>query len=223
MSKRVERAAHGPSWAEVILGAALALVLGVALGAVLLILRPVVSVKEEPKEREKGVVYHVEGSRDGSKARQALAKRKAFSEGQSVSVTEEEINALIAPVAGAGVPPEKGKDGKEIESGYFTPGTPIVRVREGVMQIGMPVTIDLLSYKLIAQAQGGIVKNGDTFVFEPTTLYLGSCPVQRIPFLAGMVRDKFMHSQSIPEDIKASWQKLANVSIEGNVVKLTMP
>ena len=69
----------------------------VVLGALLLVFRPVVTVKEEPKERDRGVVYYVEGSRDPSKARQALAKRKAFTDGQSITITEEEINALIAP------------------------------------------------------------------------------------------------------------------------------
>jgi hypothetical protein len=47
--------------------------------------------------------------------------------------------------------------------------------------------------------------------------------VQRLPFLADYVRNKALATQSIPEDIKTSWTKLANVSIEGNALKLTMP
>jgi hypothetical protein len=47
--------------------------------------------------------------------------------------------------------------------------------------------------------------------------------LQRVPLLANYVRDKFLTSQTIPEDIKVSWAKLANVSIEGNALKLTMP
>ena len=50
MSKKIDRAAHGPGWAEVILGAVLSIVLGVVLGAVVLIIRPVVVAKELPKE-----------------------------------------------------------------------------------------------------------------------------------------------------------------------------
>lgn len=232
MSKKTDRAAHGPSWTEVILGAFLSLILGVVIGAALLVVRPAVIEKAEPKERERGVVYYIEGSRDGGKARQAVAKRKAFIEGQSVTVTEEEINSLIAPAGAPSAPPaakDAKKDGKDAApaasggKGYFTTGAPNVRVRDGALQVGAPVTIDLLDLKVVAQAKGGFVKQGDIFVFEPETMYLGSCPVHRLPLVAGLVRNAFLNSQPIPEDIKTAWAKLAGVTIEGNAVKLTMP
>src|SRR6476660_757483 len=114
MSKKIDRAKHGPSWAEVILGAVLSLVLGVVIGAVLLILLPVEVAKEKPKEPNPKVVYYIEGARDSNKAKQALAKRKAFVEGQSVTVTEDEINSLITPSGAAAEPPKdaKAKDAK---------------------------------------------------------------------------------------------------------------
>lgn len=234
MSKKVDRALHGPSWTEVILGAVLALLLGGALGAVLLILRPVVEVREEPKERASKTVYYIPGSNNAAKAREALAKRKAFVEGQSVTVVEDEINALLAASAAsekakagqqgkAATPADKSAPAGNASSDYIAAGVPNVRIREGVLQVGVPVTIDLLGKKVIAQASGGFVKQGDIFVYEPETLHLGSCPVQRLPFLSGFVRSKFLAGQSIPEDIKTAWTKLANVTIEGNAVKLTMP
>lgn len=237
MSKKTDRALHGPSWTEVILGAVLSLALGVVLGAVLLVLRPVTVAKEEPKERERNVVYYIEGSKDSSKARQAAAKRDAFVAGQSVTVTEDEVNALLSPGSPATPPkaPEKGKDAKAKDAktaekeapaasgGYVTPGAPNVRIRNGAVQVAVPVTIDLLDQKVVAQARGGFVKQGDVFVYEPEAMYLGSCPVERLPFVAGLVRDKLFAAQAIPEDVVAAWKKLANVSVEGNAVKLTMP
>lgn len=215
---------NGPSWAEVIFGAILSLGLGVVLGAVLLVLRPVEASKDEPKEREKGVVYYIEGVRDGSKARQALAKRKAFAEGQSISMTEEEINALITPPPAAPVQGEKKEgDAAAASSSYFTAGTPVVRVRDGLLQIGLPITVSLIDAKLVAQAHGSLVKQGDVFVYEPQTMYLGSCPVNRVPYLAGFVREKLLTAYPIPEDIKEAWGKLANATIDGKTVKLTMP
>lgn len=242
MSKKIDRAQNGPSLTEVVLGVVLSLVLGVVLGAALLVMRPVVVAKDTPKDPDPKAIYFIEGSRDTAKARQALAKRKSFVEGQSVTVTEDEINALAAP-APVGAPgakaaekkvdPKAKTDPKAKEAapspassdGMFAVGQPNFRVREGKVQIGVPVTINVLGLgeKVIAQARGGIVKKGDLFVFEPETLYLGSCPVQRLPFVAGYVREKFIASQAIPEDIKTSWAKLANVTIEGNAVKLTMP
>ncbi len=242
MSKKTDRAAYGPSMTEVILSVFLSVVLGVALGAVLLIARPVVVAKETPKDVDPKAVYFIEGARDAGKAKQALAKRQAFVGGQSVTVTEDEINALAAPAptppAGA-KPPEKKADPKAdpkakepapaapaaTSDGMFAVGQTNFRVRDGKIQIAAPITVNVLGLgeKVIAQARGGIVKKGDLFVFDADTLYLGSCPVQRLPFISDFVREKFIASQPIPEDIKASWAKLANVTVEGNAVKLTMP
>ena len=79
MSRKIDRALRGPSWIEVVLGAAISLVLGVALGAALLVFRPVIPVRQMPKEEaiERDAIYFVEGSRETAKARDAAAKRKA--------------------------------------------------------------------------------------------------------------------------------------------------
>jgi hypothetical protein len=225
MSK-VDRALHGPGWGEVIVGAVLSLVLGVVLGAVLLILKPVVVAKEVPKEPAPGAVYYVEGSRDASKARQVLAKRKAFVDGQSVRVTEEEVNTLADASAAnkaAAKPGDKAAPAPA-PTGMIAPGTPNVRIRNGVMQVGVPVTVSVFGFdqKLIVQARGGFAKEGETFVFEPNEVYLGSCPVQRLPFLNSLIRKKVLAAQSIPEDIATAWSKLSNVTIEGNAVNLAM-
>jgi hypothetical protein len=248
MSKKLDHAAHGPSWAEVILGAVLSLVLGVVLGAVLLVVRPAVVVKELPKEedRVRGAVYFIEGSKETAKARQAVQKRAAFLGGQSVSLTEDEINAIANPgataaAAGAkggekGKAPDKGKvadKGKAAEKAApaaaageaVALGAPNFRIRDGSLQLAVPVTLNTmdLGLKVWAQARGTFAKEGDVFVFEPAEMYLGSCPVQRLPFLSSYVREKVIAGQSIPDDIKTAWKKLAGVAIEGSTLKLTMP
>jgi hypothetical protein len=108
-------------------------------------------------------------------------------------------------------------------NGYFTVGSPNVRLHDGTLQLGVPVTVDLLGIQLIAQASGTFVKDGDRFVYEPASLYLGSCPLHRLPVLPGLVRSAIFGAQPIPDDIKGAWPKLANVTIEGNVLKLAMP
>jgi len=232
MASKVDRAVYGPSWTEVILGAFLSLLLGIVIGALLLIFRPVTVAREEPKEREKNTVYFVEGSKDSGRGRQAQAKRQALLQGQSVTLTEEEVNVLIAPAAGAAnaekkAPPQKTKDGKDAEKSasaeYLAAGAPNVRIANGELQVAVPVTVDLIGQKVIAQARGGFEKEGSMFVFKPTEMYLGSCPVQRLPLVADVVRNKFLQSQPIPDDLKAAWEKLAAVSVQGNTLKLTMP
>jgi hypothetical protein len=242
MSRKIDRALRGPSWVEVVLGALISLVLGVLIGAALLVFRPVTIVKEMPKEdaRVPGAVYFVEGSRETSKGRDAPAKRKAFVEGQTVTVIEDELNVLVGPAtsfAAAGAPgaptapkaPEK-KDGKAGASeatadDMIFAGTPNFRLRDNVMQVGIPVTLNVLglSEKVVVQTRGGFAKRGDVFVYEPGEFYIGSLPVTRLPMVVDYAREKFLSSQPIPEDIKAAWPKLTNVSVEGNVLKLTMP
>jgi hypothetical protein len=239
MSKKIDRAIHGPGWGEVIFGAVLSAVLGVVIGAALLILKPIVAVKELPKEPVAGAVYYIEGSRDTAKAKQALAKRKVFAQGQSVTVTEDEINSLAAPAAAPATPPAP-KPGEKaapkadekaapapaatpVAGGQLVAGNPNFRIRDGAMQIAVPVTISLLDHKVTVQARGGFAKQGAGFVFEPSTLYVGSCPVQRLPFVGDLVRKQFLSAQAVPEDIATSWSKLAGVTIEGAALKLAMP
>lgn len=222
--------AHGPGWLEVIFGAVLSLILGVVLGALLLMLKPAVVVRELPKEadRDPKAIYYVEGSRDGSKSREAQAKRKAFTEGQSVTVVEDELNALAAPTGPAAAKPAavaKAGEKAAAEDETFVTGTPNFRIRDGALQFAVPVTVNWLgaSQKVIVQTRGGFVKRGDVYVFEPDTFHVGSCPLQRVPFVVNYVRAKFVEAQAIPEDLKTSWAKLASVSIEGNSLRLVMP
>jgi hypothetical protein len=104
-------------------------------------------------------------------------------------------------------------------------GTPNFRIREGALQVGVPVTIDVLGFseKVIVQTRGGFEKQGNVFVYQPGVFYIGSLPVQRLPIVPKYARDTFLNSQAIPDDIKGSWPKLANVSIDGNVLSLVMP
>jgi hypothetical protein len=216
---------QGPSWTEVTIGAALSVVIGAALGAGLLILRPVVIAKQEPKERVKDTTYYIEGSRDLGRGRQAVAKRLAFLNGESISVTEDEINVLVAAAMKL-TAPQPGKDGAPAaspEGEYVSAGTPTVRIRDGSLQVGFPVTTKLSTDKIIFQARGGFVREGDVFVYEPTEMYLGSCPLQRIPLLASYLRHKIMSEYPMPDDMRAAWAKLTAVTIEGNTLKLTMP
>lgn len=238
MSAKLNRTAYGPGWIEVILGALLSLILGVIVGVALLVARPVITAKDTPKEadRDPKAVYYVQGARDPSKSRSALAKRKAFGEGQSVSLAEDELNALAAlspnvlasPGAESPPPaPKKADATKPAESAAPTVSSGVLnfRIREGKLQVSVPVTLDVLGLtsKVMVQANGIFVKEDNGYVFEPETIHVGSLPLHRLPLATGYGREKLLSSMPIPADIAASWAKLASVSIEGNTLKLTMP
>lgn len=249
MSKKNIRTANEPSWTEVILGAVLSVVLGGVLGALLLAIKPVAAVKELPKEPVAGMIYYLQGSRDSAKAKDAASKRKLFAQGASVTVTEDEINSFLPPPPPLWTPTTKAKAGDKPKAaekakapekakasdkaGAATASTgemialggPNFHVDEGKVQIAVPVTINVLGFEqaVTVVAKGSFVKKAGGFAFDAETLYLGSCPVDRVPFASGYVAQKFIAALAVPEDIAAAWPKLADVAVEGRALKLTMP
>lgn len=239
MSTKIDRKPHEPGWGEVILGAVLSVILGVALGVVALVFKPVLVVKEMPKDPTPGATYFIEGSRDTGKAKQAAAKRKAFAQGASgtFSVIEDEINTLAGPATPMGAAPAKKPGDKPAAApaagaapaapapdGVST-GTPNFRIRDNAVQIGVPVQLGFLGadLRVIVQAKGNFVKKDGLFTFVPDTLLLGGCPMDRLPYGASYVTKKFLSGQTIAEDISANWPKLTDVHVEGSVLKLTLP
>lgn len=216
MSTKTEREINGPSWTEVILGAALSLALGVVLSALVLVLRPATVVKEPPKEPVANVVYYLEGGRSSAKARQAVEKQKAFLQGGSVVLNEDELNALATPKSGAKKPDQPAK--------LLTMGTPNFRLHGEQMQISVPVHLSLagIEQDVLVQARGGFMNRGELFAFVPSELYVGSCALHRVPAASGLLISRFFAAAAIPEDIATAWRKLGNVSVEDGQLHLSV-
>jgi hypothetical protein len=223
MSSKFDRARYGPSWTEVILGALLSMVLGVVLSAAYFVFKPVSKVKELPKEPIPGTVYYIEGSRDYSNARRLTAKQKFFAKGGSVVVNEDEINSAANPIT---APLAPGTEPAPPPT-PMSAGAPNFRIHDGAVQISVPVRLkwDLVNLDtvVLVQATGNFARKGDAIVFVPKNVYVGSCPVDRIPRAVDLVMKKFYETQPVPPDIAASWAKLADVTVEGTTLRLTMP
>lgn len=224
MRKRFDRARYGPSWFEVIFGALLSIILGVVLAVSYFVFRPVTRVKELPKDPIPGTVYYIEGSRDYSNARRLTAKQRFFAKGGSVVVNEDELNTAANPVT---APVAPGSEPAAAPAAILSPGSPNFRIHDGLLQITVPMRIKVdmlfLDQTVLVQATGTFVKQGETFVFAPKTVYVGSCPMERIPKAVDYVMKKVFDSQPVPPEIAASWGKLADVTIEGSTLRLTMP
>jgi hypothetical protein len=219
MNKNVQRAMYGPGIVEVVFGAALSLALGMVLAGLYLVLKPVAVVDKLPAadKREEGMVYYVQGEKGEGEGGQLLRKQQLFLEGRSVILNEAELNTWMASSNSA---PKKPADPKAPAANELN-----FHLDRGVLQIGLPYTLDLLglSGAVIIQMQGAFEKEGDEFVYEPSTIYIGSLPAQRIPILLTLLKKKLYSAQELPDDLAAAWKKLANVSIQGNVLRLTMP
>ena len=229
MSKKLDRQLYGPSMTEVLFGAVLSLLLGAVLAAVYLVLSPVTQVKELPKQRVDGMIYYIEGSRDTSKARQASEKQKAFLQGSAVTVNEDEINTIIVPIPAAPPNPAKkpapGAPAAPPAAQGLSAGTPNFRIKDSVLQMGIPLQVSALGFeqKVILQTRGSFVKNGEVFAFEPTELYLGSCPLQRLPGVPQALLRRVMASVAVPPEMAAAWAKLSEVAVDGSSLRLAAP
>lgn len=246
-SKKVERALYGPSWTEVILGAVLSFLLGGVLAAAVMIARPVKTVRELPKEseRQREVVYYIEGSKDSTKGKTWQAKRQQLVAGESVALTEDELNAALgpktpapAPAPAAPAPKGKGPAPKAPApapaaepaaavantGGLIAPGAPNFRIHDNVLQVGVPCTLNVYGFQLpvVVMATGGFAKTSDGVVFAPDSFYIGSLQVNRLPALQGFVTRKILAAQPIPEDLDTAWKKVSDASIEGKTLKLSM-
>lgn len=247
MSIKVDRALYGPSLFEITLGMFLSILLGAALAVCFLIFKPVEVVIELPKENDRiaGQVYYIEGSRDSGRAKQWRRKRQLLSEGKpgEISITEEELYAWFSggdtqavtekkPVAAKpskAIPPSASGAPKQgdvpIPDEIVVVAEPNFRIHEGMLQIGFPTTINLLtlSFPVVFQAQGIFEKKGDMFMYEPQSVLIGSLPVHRIPGAVSYLTKRAFAAQSFPAEGLDAWRKVSAVSLEGRTLKLTIP
>ena len=226
MSAKIQ-SQKGPSNVEIALAALLSVILGVALGAAYLVTRPVLKVKEVPKDPASGTTYYIEGVRDSDKASDTAAKRKAFSGGESVDVAEGELNVFLGSLDKPdGAPPAKpnnkapAADAKMVDVSSLNG-----RLHEGKIQLSDTVTFNAMgvSDTVIVQATGVFEKHGPTYEFVPDVFYIGGCPVQRLPVIRDWLLHKLLFSQPVPQDVADAWLKLSGVTIEGSTLRLKMP
>jgi hypothetical protein len=219
-----KKSQRGPSLFEVALGAALSAVLGCALGAALLVMKPVQKVKEIPKDAPANAVYFIEGNRDFNRTSEVTEKRKAFAGGESVELSEGELNVLFSAIAKPGAaapkPGEKPPDAKFLDVSGLN-----ARIHDGKLQLSDTVTLSYFGATgaFIVQATGAFEKGSSGFEFVPEVFYVGGCPMQRLPIIKDILLKKLLLGQPVPDDLSAAWPKLAAVSIEGSTLRLKMP
>lgn len=218
MDKQQQRALYGPGWVEVILGVGLSLLVGVILGAIWLVFKPVVVAKELSTTAAPGSVFYYPGATNANAARTWMRKKQILAEGQAGEfvLTEEELNAWAADTMKSSAPDA---------TSTVAPSQINFRIADGILQIATPVSVDLLGLSLpvIIQARGDFEKQDDVFTFVPREMYLGSLATHRIPGLAERTLRYITQVHPFPQDVTDGWKKLAAVSVEGKQLRLTLP
>jgi len=207
----------GPSTTEVVLGSILSILLGVLLASIYLAARPMKVVKAIPEEAEPDVVYFVEGRKDYEASRRWMLKRDGFVQGQSIEVTEGELNFWVTSV----YPPAEGGKGEAM----FTIGTPQFRIEDDELKAGAICKFDYFGvvYEIAVQAAGGFSKMGERFVFNPREVAIGGLPAHRMGPLGSILFKQFAGAFVPPEDVAQAWSQLADVHVEGNMLILGAP
>lgn len=233
-NKKIEKALYGPSTVEVALGAVLGLLLGVAVAGVYLVFKPVQSVKEPPKEPVKGVVYYLPGKTDATKARSWQDKAATFVKGGEVIANEDELNAWATSLAAAAKaeakPGEKPKAEEKKPEGTPAGGNEFLsasglnfRLDGDRLHVAQKVLLNYYGFskEVIMQASGNFQRGGESFVFKPDEIYLGSCPVHALPGVGGSLMKALVAKARTPDDFRAAWSKITAMSVEGGLLKVT--
>ena len=238
---KLEKALYGPSMTEVALGAILGVIIGVLVAAVYLVFKPVLTVKQMPKEISRSAVYYVPGSESSAKSKGWQAKQKLFVAGSAFQMSEEELNAWAATLgapASAAKPADKakppGKPKPEDRGGeksaaapaaaFLIPSAPNFRVVDGKLQIGLKCTLNYfgLTYDVTVQATGGFRKSGDQLQFEPESVFMGSCPLHLLPAASNALVTTLVAKQKTTDEMRLAWTKLTAVTVEGGVLKFAV-
>ena len=216
--KRIDRALNGPGLIEVTLGALMGIGLGVALGALYLMLKPVEILTKPPETVAAAEVCFVKGDINSAKARQWSRKQQLLSAGGTTDIvlSEEELNAWMAS-ATAKAPSDPAK--------LVTPEWVNFRIRDGVMQIGIVGKIQAfeLTQAFVIQARGKFVPGANGYEFTADELYIGSLPTHRVPGLPQWIIQRALAAQKLPEELTAMWRNFKLVAVEDSAVHIIVP
>jgi len=249
-NSKLERALYGPTIYEITFGLLLSVTIGAALAIVFLLFKPAEVVKALPKQDERvhGLTYYVPGSDDHAKAKLWMRKRQMLVEGTpgEIAFTEDDLNvwflssttagqqatekaakaaaeAAAKPPAKPGAPAEPAVAQQQPEE-LITPSVINFRIQDGVVQLGLPTTINTIGYMfpVVAQARGGFEKQGDMYVFVPDEVMIGSLPLHRFPHAVEYLTQRVMASHALPEELLTAWKKVKTVVVDGKTLKLTI-
>lgn len=207
---------QGVNLAQFVLSALLSLLAGALMCTAYLMFKPVPILTGPPKEKEAAALYYLEG-RKGYAANGWMLKREAFLRGQTITLAEDEANGWIESLYPA--PRDAGKDEA---APLMQAGTPNVRLAGDRAFLGSVFTVDLFGWKpkIVAQSRGHFVLRGGVNRFEPETVYLGSFPAHRIPFLQSLAFGRVTGMWKFPEELTTAWEKLGAVKVEKNQLVL---
>ncbi|TVR46970.1 MAG: hypothetical protein EA425_16520 [Puniceicoccaceae bacterium] len=215
------------SLANVIVGAVLSLLLGVVGAVLFLVMVPVVegtppAEDEIDRSREDYLRYYQPGTRSGQRGANWMLKKQALIDGRSGALLfyEEDLNLWAANAY------EQQLDGNGTVLGVLSvPGTPVFRVAEDHLAVGLPVKLQLLGLErdIIVQAKGGFATRDGRLVFRPHEVLVGSWPVPAALGLRQRIYRNFAGAFPPPEDVREAWPQVEAIGFEDQALRVVIP
>jgi len=161
----------------------------------------------------------------GKQATEKAAKAQAEAAAAKAAAAKPAAKPTGKPASGtAAVPAVAPAPDEQPPTDLITPSVVNFRIRDGVVQVGLPTTITTLGYTfpVVAQTRGNFEKQGDSFVFVPETVMIGSLPLHRFPRAIEYMTQRVLSSGAIPSDVSVGWKKVKNVVVDGKAIKVTI-
>lgn len=167
---------------------------------------------------ERNVVVYVPGNPGNPNGQQWRVREASFlnKAPSGVAASEQDINRWIATTYGS---VDRRIEYKDFDV-TLEPLPPLCRLDGSEMQVGFEFrcTRGKESRSVIAHARGHFEKQGDSQVFVPTSVYLGSCPLPGK--LGTMLLEKLGAAYPAPDAIAASWKAVTSAKVEESQLKL---
>lgn len=207
-----------PGFFGILFGVSLSILAGALLAAAHLVAKPVEVMAIEPKEREAGTIYFVNGVRGGDWERKVAVLN---STGASARLSEGELNGWAErlfeqywlKLKSGGTPEAEAEaEAKAIASNFN------LRLVGEELQVGLVLdrAYGPEGSKLVVQARGGFERNTFGWGYRPEVAYVGHLPVHKIPGALNVARN-FLRNLA-PELAKAD-----SIAVGGGVFAVRMP
>jgi len=133
----------------------------------------------------------------------------------------EPIKPLEAPQ-----PAQSAKTaGPSPTDGFLITAVPDFRIVGDALQISWSCTLDVLGLKrdVVLMTTGHFEVSGAQVDFVPEKLFLGSCPLHRLPKASRALLAYVFKNQKTPDNIRLAWAKCTAVSVVDGGLRLVLP
>jgi hypothetical protein len=150
-----------------------------------------------------------------------VAKERAFitSTPGSLQLLEQDVNRWMTANFGEADRSVKWA-GLNVE---VHPELPSFRFDGSETQIGLPIRFVFMGAerRVVLQTRGGFVVRGQSQVFQPRTVYVGSCP---IPVALGgeSIYKKFADGFVVTDEVRKAWGAIEDIRVEESRMKVAI-